>query len=257
MTAAPSDIVRRVRALREEIEEHNYRYYVLDQPTVPDSEYDRIFRELVDLETTFPELASPESPTQRVGAVAPAGFASVAHRVPMLSLNNAFQDEDIVAFDRRAREALEVEVVEYAAEPKFDGLAISLTYVDGRFTSGATRGDGYTGEDVTANLRTIRAIPLRLPDTDPPEAARSARRGHHAEARFRLLSTSSSVSAARSTFVNPRNAAAGSLRQLDSRMTAQRALTFFAYGIGGVEGMLAALTTTASCSTIWRRSASG
>lgn len=242
MTAAPSDIVRRVRALREEIEEHNYRYYVLDQPTVPDSEYDGIFRELVDLETTFPELASPESPTQRVGAVAPAGFASVAHRVPMLSLNNAFQDVDIVAFDRRAREALEVEVVEYAAEPKFDGLAISLTYLDGRFTSGATRGDGYTGEDVSANLRTIRAIPLHLPDTDPPRLLEVRGEVIMLKRDFTALNEQQRERGER-TFVNPRNAAAGSLRQLDSRMTAQRTLTFFAYGIGGVEGMLAALTT--------------
>ena len=162
------DIVGRLQALREEIEEHNHRYYVLDQPTIADSEFDALFRELLALEAAHPELTTPDSPSQRVGAAPAAAFAAVSHRAPMLSLNNAFHDADVIAFDRRAREALGVAEIEYAAEPKFDGLAISLTYQHGRFAGGATRGDGSTGEDVTANLRTIRAIPLRLPDAQPP-----------------------------------------------------------------------------------------
>ncbi len=226
---------QRVAELRRLIDYHNYRYYVLDNPEIPDAEYDRLMRELQQWETAHPELATPDSPTQRVGATPLKVFAEVQHGVPMLSLNNAFSDEDVVAFDRRAREGLDHDgELVYAVEPKFDGLAITLHYQNGHFAQGATRGDGYTGEDVSANLRTIHAIPLKLPEDAPPwlevrgEVVMLKRDFErlNAEARSR----------GDKEFANPRNAAAGSLRQLDSRVTAKRRLTFFAYGIGRVEG---------------------
>ena len=160
-------IAERVRALRDEINQHNRRYYVLDAPQVPDAEYDRLFRELQDLEAEYPELASADSPTQRVGAAPLPEFSSVAHRSPMLSLNNAFSPAEVEAFDRRVREGLGLDSaaggeIEYSAEPKFDGLAVSLIYENGIFVRGATRGDGNTGEDVTPNLRTVGNLPLRL-----------------------------------------------------------------------------------------------
>src|SRR5688500_17066696 len=160
--------VERARQLRGEIEKHNRLYHAEDAPQISDAEYDRLFRELVELEQAHPELATPDSPTQRVGSAPLPEFAEVRHRAPMLSLANAFDEEEVRAFDRRVREGLGVKAVEYAAEPKFDGLAISLTYRDGRFVQGATRGDGTTGEDVTPNLRTVRSIPLQIasaPDT--------------------------------------------------------------------------------------------
>lgn len=233
--SVPPDIVRRLQALREEIEEHNHRYYVLDQPTIPDSEYDALFRELLDLEAVHPDLVTPDSPSQRVGAAPRADFAAVTHRLPMLSLNNAFHDEDVVAFDRRAREALRVAEIEYAAEPKFDGLAISLAYEHGRFAGGATRGDGFTGEDVTANLRTLHAIPLRLPDPQPPQFLEVRGEVIMQKRDFEKLNREQ-LARNEKTFANPRNAAAGSLRQLDPKETARRPLTFFAYGVGAAEG---------------------
>jgi DNA ligase (NAD+) len=234
-TSAPPDVVSRLEALRGEIDAHNYRYYVLDQPAIPDSEYDALFRQLLDLESKYPDLVTPDSPSQRVGAAPCADFASVTHRVPMLSLTNAFSDEDVIAFDRRAREALGVDEIEYAAEPKFDGLAISLSYEAGRFTGGATRGDGYAGEDVTANLRTVRAIPLRLPDTRPPQFLDVRGEVIMQKRDFARLNSEQQARGEK-TFANPRNAAAGSLRQLDPQVTAHRPLTFVAYGIGAVEG---------------------
>ena len=158
MSIAPH-IQARVKELRASLDQHNYNYYVLDQPLIPDAEYDRLFQELQQLEQRYPQLVTPESPTQRVGAAPVLDFAQVTHRTPMLSLNNAFADDAVTAFDRRVREALGHALVEYAAEPKFDGLAVSLTYAKGLLATGATRGDGYAGEDVTANLRTVRAIP--------------------------------------------------------------------------------------------------
>jgi DNA ligase (NAD+) len=229
------DIVCRLQALREEIEKHNHRYYVLDQPTIADSEFDALFRELLALEAAHPELTTPDSPSQRVGAAPAAAFAAVSHRAPMLSLNNAFHDADVIAFDRRAREALGVAEIEYAAEPKFDGLAISLTYQHGRFAGGATRGDGSTGEDVTANLRTIRAIPLRLPDAQPPAVLEVRGEVIMLKRDFEQLNHEQRARNEK-PFANPRNAAAGSLRQLDPKVTARRPLSFFAYGIGAAEG---------------------
>ena len=222
---------RRVAELREAINEHNHRYYVFDQPTIPDAEYDNLFRQLQALETAFPALVSADSPTQRVGVAPVAGFASAQHRVPMLSLNNAFSDADIQAFDKRVRDALDVAHVDYFCELKFDGLAVNLTYENGILVRGATRGDGNTGEDVTANLRTIRAIPLRLAGTATPEILEVRGEVIMFKKDFLQMNHRQRESGEKE-FVNPRNAAAGALRQLDPRMTALRPLRFFAYGIG-------------------------
>lgn len=220
----------RAETLRAEIERHNRAYYVLDQPTIPDAEYDKLFLELQRLEAAHPELVTPDSPTQRIGGAPLPGFAQVAHRVPMLSLNNAFAEEEAAAFDRRCREGLGVGEVEYAVEPKFDGLAITLIYESGLFAQGATRGDGTTGEDVTQNLRTVKNIPLRLLGQEIP--LRLEVRGEVLILRrdFERLNAQQRAMGARE-FVNPRNAAAGSLRQLDARVTAQRPLRLFAYGV--------------------------
>ena len=233
MTIAPH-IHARVKRLRADIEQHNYNYYVLDRPLISDAEYDRLFRELQRLEERYPQLVTPDSPTQRVGASPLSEFAQVTHRTPMLSLNNAFEDNEVIAFDRRAREALGVDAVDYAAEPKFDGLAISLTYVKGLFTTGATRGDGYTGEDVTANLRTVRAIPLRLRGTHPPGLLEVRGEVLMLKADFEQLNLRQREQGEKE-FANPRNAAAGSLRQLDPRITSTRRLAFYAYGIGALD----------------------
>ena len=233
--AVPGEARARAEKLRAEIEHHNYRYYVLDDPEISDAQYDRLFRELAELEARHPGLATPGSPTQRVGAPPLAEFASVVHRTPMLSLNNAFSKEEVEAFDRRVREGLALESVEYVAEPKFDGLAISLRYDAGTFAQGATRGDGYTGEDVTPNLRTVRGIPLRLRGHAPPRALEVRGEVLIFRQDFRQLNERQR-SRGEKEFANPRNAAAGSLRQLDSRVTAARPLRFFAYGIGQAEG---------------------
>ncbi len=226
-------VAQRIAHLRAEIEKHNHQYYVLDDPLIFDAEFDAMFRELQTLEAQYPELATADSPTQRVGATPLKSFAEVVHRTPMLSLNNAFNDEEVQAFDARVREALGVAVVEYAVEPKFDGLAITLSYRDGMFVQGATRGDGSMGEDVTQNLRTVRTIPLKLGQPVP-----------FIEIRGEVLIFKRDFAALNrqqadrgdKMFVNPRNAAAGSLRQLDSRITASRHLSFFAYGAGAAEG---------------------
>lgn len=230
----PVEAAERIARLREQLEHHNYRYYVLDAPEVPDAEYDRMFRELQDLEAQYPEAASVDSPTRRVGGAPQAEFAPVTHARPMLSLNNAFTDDDIAGFDRRVREGLKADRVEYAAELKFDGLAIGLRYEKGRLVQGATRGDGATGEDVTANLRTVRSIPLVLPGQVPTVL----------EVRGEVLMLKRDFERLNDeqrerdgkVFANPRNAAAGALRQLDSRITASRKLAFFAYGVGVIEG---------------------
>ena len=232
-------VLARAYELRGAIERHNYLYYVEDSPQISDADYDALMQELVQLEQQYPGLVTPDSPTQRVGAAPLAQFAQVAHRVPMLSLGNAFSEEDVIAFDRRVRESLGLDQVEYACEPKFDGLAVTLIYRDGRFEQGATRGDGYTGEDVTANLRTIRSIPLRIQGIGakaaPPllevRGEVLMRKKEFAQLNQRQLAKGDK------TFVNPRNAAAGSLRQLDPKLTAARPLTFFAYGAGASEGV--------------------
>jgi DNA ligase (NAD+) len=234
MAVPPKSARLRVDELRQALARHNHLYYVLDAPELSDSAYDALFRELEALEREYPALANPDSPTQRVGAAALDAFAQVRHRQPMLSLSNAFSPDDVIAFDRRAREALDVEKIDYACEPKFDGLAVSLVYERGRFVQGATRGDGSVGEDISANLRTIRSIPLAL----DARAARLEVRGEvlMLKRAFAQLNARQLERGER-TFVNPRNAAAGSLRQLDPRMTAARPLTFYAYGLGACEGV--------------------
>ena len=229
-TGSTDSPAARAAFLRAELERHNHAYYVLDAPTIPDAEYDRLFRELQAIEAAHPGLRSVDSPTQRVGGAPLPEFRQVAHAVPMLSLNNAFTDEEASAFDRRCREGLGVDSVDYACEPKFDGLAITLRYENGVFIQGATRGDGFTGEDVTQNLRTVRNIPLRLTGRSVPE--RLEVRGEVLMLRrdFELLNERQRANGEKE-FVNPRNAAAGSLRQLDPKITAKRPLRFFAYGV--------------------------
>jgi DNA ligase (NAD+) len=238
--AVPAKARERAAALRAEIEKHGYRYYVLDDPEISDADYDRLFAELQALEREHPELATPDSPTQRVGGAPLAGFAPVRHAAPMLSLNNAFSEDDVLALDRRAREALGVEAIEYSAEPKFDGLAISLRYERGVFVQGATRGDGNTGEDVTANLRTVRSVPLRLRGR-APEALDVRGEVVMLKRDFEALNERQRA-AGEKEYVNPRNSAAGALRQLDPRMTAARPLRFYGYGIGAAEQLPGAKT---------------
>lgn len=226
---APDAVVRRVAELRAEIEEHNYRYYVLDAPIISDAEYDALMRELEDLEARYPELVTPDSPTQRPGGMTAPTFAPVVHDTPMLSLDNAFDRTELLAWhDRITR--LVAGPVTFVGEPKLDGLAISLLYVDGRLTRGATRGDGVTGEDVTPNVLTIATIPRTLPGRDVP--ARLEVRGEvfMPIAAFEALNRRQGEAGER-LFANPRNAAAGSLRQKDPRVTASRALDFFAYQV--------------------------
>ncbi|HHH39246.1 MAG TPA: NAD-dependent DNA ligase LigA [Sedimenticola sp.] len=234
--SVPPEVRERAARLRTEIERHNYQYYVLDDPLIPDSEYDRLLRELQRLEAEYPELVTPDSPTQRVGGAPLDAFQEVRHRVPMLSLENAFSDEEMREFDRRVRERLELggEVV-YAAEPKMDGLAISLRYEAGVLVQGATRGDGTRGEDVTGNVRTIRAIPLRLQGTGWPEVLEVRGEIYMPRSGFERLNAEARRQGEK-TFANPRNAAAGSLRQLDPRVTAKRPLTMVSYGFGEVSG---------------------
>ena len=226
---------RRIEELRELIRYHNYRYYVLDSPEISDAEYDRLFRELQELEEKFPEFVTPDSPTQRVGAQPAEEFGTVPHTIPMLSLDNAMDEEEVREFDERVKRFLGTdEDIEYVAEPKLDGLGVELVYERGRLVVGSTRGDGFVGEDVTQNLRTIRAVPLVLLG-DPPE--RLEVRGEvimHIED-FRELNRRRAEEG-EPLFANPRNAAAGSVRQLDPRITASRPLNIFFYGVGQVVG---------------------
>jgi len=235
-SADQRDTQSRIQELRDLITRYDYEYYVLDAPSVPDSEYDTIYRALQELEQQHPSLITPDSPTQRVSGSAVNAFNSITHRQAMLSLNNAFEDSELTAFDKRISEALGIAEVTYAVEPKFDGLAITLTYENGVFTQGATRGDGYTGEDVTHNLRTLRAIPMRLNCAEPPQLLEVRGEVLMLKRDFDKLNQTQ-LAKGDKLFANPRNAAAGSLRQLDARITAQRPLTFFAYGLGAAEGI--------------------
>jgi DNA ligase (NAD+) len=232
----PTPARARADELRALLDDYNYNYYVLDQPSVPDAEYDRLMRELVELEQRHPELVTPDSPTQRVGAAPLAAFVEVEHLEPMLSLGNAFAPEEVHDFDRRIRAILDVEAVDYVAEPKLDGLAVSLTYRDGLLAVAATRGDGRRGEEVTQNVRTIRGVPLRLRAAPPPllEVRGEVYLNHAA---FVAINARARAAGGK-PFVNPRNAAAGSLRQLDPAITATRPLSFCAYGVGRVDGTL-------------------
>jgi DNA ligase (NAD+) len=233
---APDDWRARSAWLREELTRHSHAYYVLDTPSIPDADYDAMFSELQQLEHAHPELLTADSPTQRVGGTPLPEFAQIRHDVPMLSINNGFSEEDIHAFDKRVSEGLGAsQDIAYACELKFDGLAINLRYVNGVLQQAATRGDGATGEDVTANIRTVRSIPLRLRTEHPPAIIDVRGEVLMFKADFARLNQRQR-DAGQKEFANPRNAAAGSLRQLDSRVTAQRSLRFFAYGIGHLEG---------------------
>jgi len=238
--AAPAGVSARAKALREQIEYHNYRYYVLDAPEVPDAEYDRLFRELQGLEQHYPELLAADSPTQRIGGTVLDGLTPVSHRVPMLSIRTEtdIEDSGAIKFDTYVRDELglaeSAEPVEYTAELKFDGLAIGLRYESGVLTLAATRGDGETGEDVTPNVRTVRTIPLRLRGA-APGIVEVRGEIYINRADFEALNEAQRA-AGEKLFVNPRNAAAGCIRQLDSKITARRPLSFFAYGLGETIG---------------------
>jgi len=233
--SVPTAACSRTEELRQALEHHNYRYYVLDDPEIPDAEYDRLWRELRDLEDRFPELVIPESPTRRVGAEPLAGFSEVEHRVPMLSLENAFDLAEMRAFDRRVRERLGHKRISYLVEPKLDGLAVSLAFVAGRLHQAATRGDGRRGEDVTAQVRTIRSVPLRLRGTGWPPRLEVRGEVFMPKTGFAALNAQARREGGK-PFANPRNAAAGSLRQLDPGITAQRPLTMLCYGLGAIQG---------------------
>ena len=242
----------RVEILRHEIDYHNRQYYVYDDPQIPDAEYDRLMRELQQLEKQHPELISEDSPTQRVGDKPLSSFDEVVHRVAMLSLDNAFGEEEMQDFERRVRERLKLDSdkpVSYSAEPKLDGLAVNLRYEQGRLVLGATRGDGSRGEDVSSNVRTINAVPLKLQGDGWPDILEVRGEVFMPRSGFEHFNEQARA-ANEKTFVNPRNAAAGSLRQLDPRITAQRPLTFYAYGFGEVEPALADLNLSDSMKSL-------
>jgi DNA ligase (NAD+) len=234
-----SDVDKKIESLREQIRYHNYRYYILDDIEVPDAEYDRLVRELERLEGEHPELVTPDSPTQRVGIEPVGAFKTVKHRIPMLSLENVFSEEDLREFHRRVAAKLELEgnadSLRYAAEPKLDGAAVSLMYEKGVLVSGATRGDGTTGEDITHNVRTIDSVPLRLMGNSYPRTLEVRGEVFMPREGFELYNKRARENGEK-TFVNPRNAAAGSLRQLDPKLTAERPLDMYVYAVGVVEG---------------------
>jgi DNA ligase (NAD+) len=230
----PEKIQKQAAVLREQINSHNYRYYVLDDPEVPDAEYDRLFRKLQELESAYPTLITIDSPTQRVGSKPLSSFDEVEHVIPMLSLGNAFSDEEVRKFSKRIADRLGVTDIEFVAEPKLDGLAISLLYEDGILVRAATRGDGVTGENVTQNVRTIHSVPLRLSGKNIPRVLEVRGEVYMPRAGFESLNKKQREMDEK-PFANPRNAAAGSLRQLDSQITATRPLSMFCYGIGQVD----------------------
>ena len=232
----PVNPAERVTQLREEIEHHNYLYHVLDDPSISDREFDLLYRELVELEERHPDLVSSDSPTRRVGAEPQERFRKVAHRVPMLSLANAFDETELQAFYRRVTKLLEIEEVRLVTELKIDGVAVSLTYEDGRLRHGATRGNGLEGEDVTVNLRTIRSLPLRFREGPHPSTAEIRGEIYFPLSGFQRVNQQRSEEGT-APFANPRNTAAGALRQLDPSITATRPLAFFAYALGHTEGV--------------------
>ncbi len=235
-------VAARIEELRRQLEYHNWRYYVLDDPVITDGEYDRMLRELQSLEAAHPEYYAADSPTQRVGGAVRSDFGTVLHRVPLFSLANAFSADELLDFDRRVRELTGLGEVEYVVELKIDGLAVSLTYEEGRFTQGATRGDGVTGEDITGNLRTVRSLPLRLRQEKQTAPTLLEVRGEVFMPKEAFVELNGRrEEAGEPVFANPRNAAAGSLRQLDTKVTASRALDIFVYGIGAAGG--AAIST--------------
>lgn len=228
--------VKQIQTLTLQLEEYNHQYYVLDNPTVPDAEYDRLLRELKQLETEFPELALATSPTQKVGGEALTGFSQIQHEMPMLSLDNVFSAEELLAFEKRLQDRLLTKAeIKFSCEPKLDGLAVSILYENGVFVRAATRGDGQIGEDISENVKTIKSIPLRLRGDDFPERLEVRGEVFMPKAGFERLNVNAKKKGEK-TFVNPRNAAAGSLRQLDPKIAASRPLAFNAYSLGVVEG---------------------
>ena len=226
---------KRVDSLRQIINQHNYQYYVLDDPEIPDSEYDRLFNELIDIETKFPELVISNSPTQRVGDAPLSEFDEIKHVIPMLSLANAFDEDEMQAFNKRINDRLETKSLVFSGETKLDGLAVSIRYEDAVLTTAATRGDGSIGENITHNIRTIQQIPLNLIGDDVPELLEIRGEVFMTHKGFEELNNKQRAKDEK-LFANPRNAAAGSLRQLDAKITAERPLSFFAYGIGEYKG---------------------
>ena len=236
--SARTAIAKKVESLRAQIRHHNHQYHVLDEPEIPDVEYDRLMRELQALETEHPELISSDSPTQRVGAEPVRTFGTIEHQLPMLSLDNAFSEDELREFHRRVTDRLGIDATEgisYAAEPKLDGAAVSLLYENGKLVRGATRGDGTTGEDITHNVRTIEAVPLSLIGNDYPATLEVRGEVFMPRAGFNAFNAAATKKGEK-TFVNPRNAAAGSLRQLDPRLTAGRPLDIYIYSVGQVGG---------------------
>jgi DNA ligase (NAD+) len=234
---APADKRALVEELRNQIRHHNRRYYDLDDPEIPDAEYDRLFAQLRELETEFPELLSEDSPTQNVGGAAQKQFAAVKHSIAMLSLDNAFSAEQLAAFNQRVLDRLQqTEPVNYSVEPKLDGMAISIRYEAGKLAVAATRGDGRTGEDVTHNVRTIKSLPSVLKGTNPPAVLEVRGEVFMPSAGFEALNAAARERGEK-TFANPRNATAGSLRQLDAAIAATRPLDIFIYGIGAHDGI--------------------
>ncbi len=230
------EIARQIQKLREEIDNHNIRYYVYDNPSISDGEYDKLLRNLEKLEAENPSLITADSPSQRVGAAPLPEFDSVNHRLPMLSLSNAMNEEEIVEWNSQVEKGLGLDQIDYIAEPKLDGLAVELVYENGRFVKGSTRGNGVTGEDITQNLKTIRAIPLKLSDVKKPPAYLEVRGEVFMRTQDFTTLNEKRLESGEAPFANPRNCAAGSLRQLDSKITAQRPLRIYVYAPGVIEG---------------------
>ncbi|NOQ88304.1 MAG: NAD-dependent DNA ligase LigA, partial [Gammaproteobacteria bacterium] len=232
----PASIEKQIEKLRELLRYHSYQYYVLDNPDIPDAEFDRLYRQLIELEEKHPDLITTDSPTQRVGSTPLTAFDQIQHQMPMLSLDNVFNEEDLLAFNRRIQDRLKIsDEIEYAAEPKLDGLAISLRYEKGELIYAATRGDGTTGENVTQNIRTMQSVPLRLLGNSYPQVLEVRGEVFMPKAGFEKLNSLAKQNDEKE-FANPRNAAAGSLRQLDPAVTAKRPLSLYCYSTGVVEG---------------------
>lgn len=231
-----SDLTTQIEELKNSLQEFNYQYYVLDNPSVPDIEYDRLMRELIAIESKYPELKTADSPSQKVGGKALAKFEQIEHEIPMLSLDNGFEDEDLMTFESRVKERLNTsDAIEFACEPKLDGLAVSILYVDGMLIQAATRGDGQVGENITANVKTIANVPLRLRGSNIPQRVEVRGEVFMPKQGFEQLNKTQ-IEKGEKAFANPRNAAAGSLRQLDSKITASRPLRMYAYSVGVLEG---------------------
>lgn len=245
MPKPSQSLLKKISQLKKKINEHNYRYHILDEPLISDAAYDKLFRELVDLEKKYPQSIGQDSPTQRVGSTPLTAFEQVEHTIPMLSLENAFSDKEVLAFNKRIQERLATQQdIEYACEPKLDGIAVSLNYQKGQLIRAATRGDGSRGEDITLNIRTILSVPLQLRGADYPETLEVRGEVYMPKKAFQQLNNRLKE-AGEKTFVNPRNAAAGSLRQLNPKITAQRALAFFTHSVGEIKKSALAKTHTA------------